>query len=119
MPLLDKPPRRRRVDPVLVDAPPQLPSSEASGLRRSRRQALDLISVVKPAKRGTVLLAQRLGEVGALGEVGVPPTSVAKAEEAVDNFFCDGPSSRRMEAMQDLFLLLRNKTKISPLLTEG
>jgi hypothetical protein len=34
-PLLDKPPRRRRVDPVLVDAPPQLPSSEASGLRRS------------------------------------------------------------------------------------
>jgi hypothetical protein len=36
-PLLDKPPRRRRVDPVLVDAPPQLPSSEASGLRRSRR----------------------------------------------------------------------------------
>jgi hypothetical protein len=119
MPLLDKPPRRRRVDPVLVDAPPQLPSSEASGLRRSRRQALDPISVVKPAKRGTVLLARRLGEVGALGEAGVPPTSVAKAEEAVDNFFCDRPSPRRMEAMQALFPLLRNKTKISPLLTEG
>ena len=32
-PLVDKPPRRRRVDPVLVDAPPQLPSSEADGLR--------------------------------------------------------------------------------------
>jgi hypothetical protein len=75
MPLLDKPPHRRRVDPVLIDAPPQLPSSEASGLRRSRRQALDPISAVKPAKRGTVLLARRLGEVGALGEVGVPPTS--------------------------------------------
>jgi hypothetical protein len=119
MPLLDKPPRRRRVDPVLVGAPPQLPSSEASGLRRSRRQALDPISVVKPAKRGTVLLARRLGEVGALGEVSVPPTSVAKAEEAVDNFFCDEPSPCRMEAMQALFLLLRNKTKISPLLTEG
>jgi len=38
-PLVDKPPRRRRVDPVLVDAPPQLPSSEADGLRRSHRQA--------------------------------------------------------------------------------
>ena len=32
-PLVDKPTRRRRVDPVLVDAPPQLPSSEADGLR--------------------------------------------------------------------------------------
>jgi hypothetical protein len=40
-PLLDKPPPRRRVDPVLRDAPPQLPSSEALGLRRNRRQALD------------------------------------------------------------------------------
>jgi hypothetical protein len=59
LPLLDlPPPRRRRVDPVLVDAPPPLPSSEVSGLRRSRRQALDPLSVVKPAKRGTVLLAR-------------------------------------------------------------
>jgi hypothetical protein len=41
------------------------------------------------------------------------------AEEAVDNFFCDGPPPRRMEALQALFPLLRNKTKISPLLTEG
>ena len=32
-PLVDKPPRRRRVDPVLVDEPPQLPSSEVHGLR--------------------------------------------------------------------------------------
>jgi hypothetical protein len=43
--------------------------SEASGLRRSRRQALDPLSVVKPAKRETMLLARWLGEVGALGEV--------------------------------------------------
>ena len=34
-PFLDKPPRRHRVDPVLVDAPRQLPSSEADGLMRS------------------------------------------------------------------------------------
>jgi hypothetical protein len=88
-PLLDKSPRRSRVDPVLVDAPPQLPSSEASGLRRSRRQALDPLSAVKPTKRGTMLLARRLGEVS------VPPTSVA----SVVNFFCDGPPSRRMEAL--------------------
>jgi hypothetical protein len=66
-----------------------------------------------------VLLARWLGEVGALGEDGVPLTSVASAEEAVGNFFCDGPPPRRMEALQALFPLLRNKTKISPLLTEG
>jgi hypothetical protein len=113
-PLLDMPPRRRRVDPVLIDAPPQLPSSEASGLRRSRRQALDPLSVVKPAKRGTMLLARRLGEVGVLGEVRVPPASVVSAEEAVDNFFREGPPPRRMEALQALFPMLKNKTKISP-----
>jgi hypothetical protein len=49
----------------------------------------------------------------------VPPTSVASAKEAVANFFCDGPLPRRMEALQALFPSLRNKTKISPLLTEG
>jgi hypothetical protein len=48
--LLNMPPRRLEVDPVLVDVPPQLPSLEASGLRRSHRQALDPISVVKLAK---------------------------------------------------------------------
>jgi hypothetical protein len=78
LPLLDlPPPRRRQVDPVLVDAPPLLPSSEVSSLRRSRCQALDPLSVVKPAKRGTVLLARRLGETGA------PPASVAAADEVV------------------------------------
>jgi hypothetical protein len=55
-PLLDMLPRRCRVDPILVDTPPQLPSSEASSLKRSRREALDPLSVVKPAKRGTMLL---------------------------------------------------------------
>ena len=49
LPLVDKPPRRRRVDPVLVDAPPQLPSSEAYGPRRSHRH-LDPLSAVKLAK---------------------------------------------------------------------
>jgi hypothetical protein len=49
-PLLDRPPRRHRVDPVLVDTPTQLPLSEVSGLGRSRRQALDILSVVKRAK---------------------------------------------------------------------
>jgi hypothetical protein len=48
--LLNMSPRRLEVDPVLVDVPPQLPSLEASGLRRSHRQALDPISVVKLAK---------------------------------------------------------------------
>jgi hypothetical protein len=48
-PVLDIPPLRHRVDPVLIDAPPQLPSSEAFGLRRNLRQALDPLSVVKPA----------------------------------------------------------------------
>jgi hypothetical protein len=95
LPLLDLPPRRRRVDPVLIDAPPRLPSSEASGIRRSRRQALDPISVVivKLSKRGTVLLVRRLGEIG------VPPTSMASAEEAVDNFFRDGPPPHHMDTL--------------------
>ena len=63
-PLVDKPPHRRRVDPVLVDASPQLPSSEAYSLRQSHRQVFPL-STVKLAKQGTVLLIRRLNEVGA------------------------------------------------------
>jgi hypothetical protein len=31
-PLVDKPPRRRRVDPIPIDVPPQLPLFEAYGL---------------------------------------------------------------------------------------
>jgi hypothetical protein len=94
LPHLDlSPPRRRQVDPVLVDAPPPLPSSEVFGPRRSRRQALDPLSVVKSAKRGTVLLARRLGETGA------PPASVAAADEVVDNFFRDGHQPHHMNAL--------------------
>jgi hypothetical protein len=118
-PLLDMSPCRRRVDPILVDAPPQLPSSEASSLRRSRHQALDPLSVVKPSMRGTVLLARRLGEAGALSEICAPSASVASTEEAVDNFLRQGPLSRRMEALQALFPMLKNKTKISPIVPCG
>ena len=51
------------------------------GLRRSHRQALDPLSAVKPAKRGSVLLMRRLGEVGA------PLPLAASAEQAVEKFF--------------------------------
>ncbi|CAO2149225.1 unnamed protein product [Urochloa humidicola] len=107
-PLLDKPPRRRRVDPVLVDAPPQLPSSEASGIRRSYRQALDPLSAVKTAKRGEVLLMRRLGEVG------VPLSLTASAGQAVKQFFEEGPPPHHMDAMLDMFPMLKNKSKTSP-----
>jgi hypothetical protein len=105
--LVDKSPRRRRVDPVLVEAPPQLPSSEASGPRRSHCQALDPLSAVKPAKRGAVLLMRRLGEVGA------PLPLAASAEQAVDNFFRD-PPPHHADALQDMFPMLKNKSKGSP-----
>jgi hypothetical protein len=106
-PLVDKPPHRRRVDPVLVDAPPQLPSSEAYGPRQSHRQALDPLSAVKPAKRGAVLLMRRLGEVG------VPLPLSTSAEQAVDNFFRD-PPPHHVGALQNMFPMLKNKSKSSP-----
>jgi hypothetical protein len=96
------------VYPILRDAPPQLPSSEAFGLGQSHRQALDPLSVIKPAKRGQVLLMQRLGGI-------VTPLLVAAlVEEAVDNLIRNGPLPHQMNALQDLFLVLKNKTKISP-----
>ena len=106
-PLLDKPPRRRRVDPVLVEAPPQLPSSEAYGPRRSHRQALDPLSAVKPAKRGAVLLMRRLSKVGA------PLPLAASAEQAVEKLFRKGPSPHHMDTLQDILLMLKNKSNIS------
>jgi hypothetical protein len=109
LPLLDKLPRHSRVDHVFHDAPVQLLSSEAFGLKRSHRQALDPLSTVKPAKRGEVLLMRQLGEIGA------PLPMAASTEEAVDNVFCDGPLPHHMDAMQDLFPMLKHKTKISPL----
>ena len=107
-PLVDKPPRRRRVDPVLVDAPPQLPSSEAYGLMRSHRQALDPLSAVKPAQRGAVLLMRRLGEVGASLPL------AASAEQAVGKLFREGPYSHHMDALHDILPMLKNKSKGSP-----
>jgi hypothetical protein len=62
--------------------------------------------------RGTVLLSWRLDEVG--GEVGAPLATVSSAEEAVDNFFREGPPPRRIEALQSLFPMLKNMTKIFP-----
>ncbi|CAO2146509.1 unnamed protein product [Urochloa humidicola] len=105
--LADKPPRRRQVDPVLVDAPPQLPSSEASGIRRSHRQAVDPLSAVKPAKRGEVLVMHRLGEVG------VPLPSMTSADQAVKKFFQD-PPPHQLDALSDMFPMLKNKSKTSP-----
>ena len=107
-PLVDKPPRRRRVDPVLVDAPPQLPSSEVLGLRRSYRQALDPLSAVKPAKRGSVLLMRRLGDVGA------PLPLAASAEQAVENLFREGPQPHHMDAMRDILPMLKYQSNNSP-----
>ncbi|CAN6357250.1 unnamed protein product [Urochloa humidicola] len=102
--IVDKPPRRRRVDPVLVDAPPLLPSSDASVIRRSYCQALDPLSAVKPARRGEVVLMRRLGEVG------VPLHLAASAEQAVKQFFLEGPPPHQLDAMSDMFPMLKNKT---------
>ena len=107
-PLVDKPPRHRRVDPVLVDAPPQLPSSEVLGLKRSHRQALDPLSAVKPAKRGSVLLMHQLGEVG------VPLPLAASAEQVVEQLFREGPQSHHMDAMRDIPPMLKYQSNSSP-----
>ncbi|CAO2188903.1 unnamed protein product [Urochloa humidicola] len=108
VPLLDKPTHRRRVDPVLVDAPPQLPSSEASGLRRSLRQALDPLSAVKTARRGEVILMQRLGEIG------VPLPLAASADQAVKQFFLEGLPPHHMDALLDIYPMLKTKSATSP-----
>jgi len=105
--LVDKSPRCRRVDPVLIDTPPQLPSSEVYGLRRSHRQALDPLSAVKPAKRGAVLLMRRLGEIGA------PMPLAASVEQAVEKFFRE-PPPHHVDALRDIFPMLKNKSTSSP-----
>ena len=68
---------------------------------------MDPLLAVKPAKRGAVLLMRRLGEVGA------PLPLAASAEQAVDNFFRD-PPPHHMEALHDMFPMLKNKSKSSP-----
>jgi len=105
---VNKPLRRRRVGPVLVDAPPQLPSSEAYGLRRSHCQALDPLSAVKPAKRGVVLLMRRLGELV------TPLPLAASAEQAVEKLFREGSQPHHMDAMRDILSMLKNKSNSSP-----
>jgi len=80
------------------------------GLRRSHRQALDPLSAVKPAKRGSVLLMRRLGEVG------TPLPLAASAEQAVENLFREEPQPHHMNALQNMFLMLKNKSKSSPFL---
>jgi hypothetical protein len=107
-PLVDKLLHCRRVDPVLVDMPPQLPSLEAFGLRRSHRQAVDPLSAVKVAKRGEVVQMCRLGEA-----VASPPMSMA-SHAVVEQFFAEGPSTSNVDALTDIFPMLRNKSKTSP-----
>ena len=75
---------------------------------RSYRQALDPLSVVKPAQRGAVLLMRRLGEVGASLPL------AASAEQAVEKLFREGPSPRHMDALQDILPMLKNKSNGSP-----
>ena len=48
-----------------------------------------------------------------LGEVGTPLPLAASAEEAVDNFFCE-PLPHHVDALQDLFPMLKNKSESSP-----
>jgi len=68
---------------------------------------LDPLSAVKPAKRGVVLLMRQLGEVG------TPLPLAASAEQAVENFFRE-PPPHHMGALQDIFPMLKNKSKSSP-----
>jgi len=68
---------------------------------------LDPLSAVKPAKRGAVLLMRRLGDVG------MPLFLAASAEQEVEKFFCE-PPPHHVDALQDMFPMLKNKSKSSP-----
>ena len=65
---------------------------------------MDPLLAVKPAKRGAVLLMRRLGEVGA------PLPLATSAEQAVENFFRE-PPPHYVDALQDMFPMLKNKSK--------
>ena len=54
-----------------------------------------------------MLLMRRLGEVGA------PLPLAASAEQVVGNFFRD-PPPHHVDALQDMFPMLKNKSKSSP-----
>ena len=61
----------------------------------------------KPAAVLLLLLMRRLGEVGTLLLL------VASAEQAVENFFRE-PPPHYVDALQDMFPMLKNKSKSSP-----
>jgi len=58
-------------------------------------------------KEFDLLLMRRLGEVGA------PLPLAASAEQAVEKFFCE-PPPHHVDALQDLFPMLKNKSNSSP-----
>ena len=47
------------------------------------------------------------------GEVGVPQSLAASAEQAVEKFFCE-PPPHHVDALHDLFPMLKNKSNSSP-----
>ena len=61
----------------------------------------------KPAAVLLLLLMRRLGEVGTLLLL------VASAEQAVENFFRE-PPPHYVDALQDMFPMLKNKSQSSP-----
>jgi hypothetical protein len=74
------------------------------------------VSAVKPTQRGVVLVRK-------LGEVGAPPPLAASAERAVKIPFREEHPPHYMDAMLDIFPMLKSKNKTSPSLdgasTEG
>lgn len=46
-----------------------------------------------------------------LSEVSTPPPLTTSACEAIQQFFIKGPSPRNMDALTDIFPMLRNKSK--------
>ena len=54
-----------------------------------------------------MLLIRRLGEVGVLLSL------AASAEQVVENFFHE-PPPHHVDALQDIFMMLKNKSKSSP-----
>jgi hypothetical protein len=74
------------------------------------------VSAVKPTQRGVVLVHR-------LSEVGAPPPLAASAEQGVKILFRGKHPPHYMDAMQDIFPMLKSKNKTSPSLdgasTEG
>ena len=49
------------------------------------------------------------------GETGAPSALAASTKEAVENLFRERPPPHHMEALQVMFPMLKNMTKIPPL----